>query len=95
MIFSRKLIRERDEKGKVIFATNRYHVLRSGYIASLTGFPILGVGSRTVWYFNINAVMREFAAMLYIVKTKHIIILIILVMLLSFMAFMGLSIDMY
>lgn len=95
MIFSRKLIRERDEKGKVIFATNRYHVLRSGYIASLTGFPILGVGSRTVWYFNINAILREFAAMLNIVKTKHIIILIFLVMLLSFMAFMGLSIDMY
>ena len=95
MIFSKKLIREKDKDGKVIFATNRYHVLRSGYIASTTGFPIFGVGSRTVWYFSINAVMREFAAMLYIVKTKHIIIMIILVILLSFMAFMGLSIDMY
>lgn len=50
------------EDVKIAFATSDYHVFRSGIIASKNGLKVEGVGSKTRWYFYINAAVREFVA---------------------------------
>ncbi|MDO4752957.1 MAG: YdcF family protein [Candidatus Saccharibacteria bacterium] len=50
------------EDVKIAFATSDYHVFRSGIIANKNGLKVEGVGSKTRWYFYINAAVREFVA---------------------------------
>ena len=76
---------EKNEPG-IVFSTTGYHVFRSGHIADSLGIKATGIGSRTKWYFYINALIREFVANMNIERNKHInnviaIILIIVVML--------------
>lgn len=78
MEFSRRLIEERKKDAKVAFSTTGYHVFRSGNIARKMGFKASGVGSKTKWYFYINALIREFIANLSAEKKRHITNIIIL-----------------
>ena len=50
------------EDVKIAFATSDYHVFRSGIIANKNGLKVEGVGSKTRWYFYINAAVRELVA---------------------------------
>ena len=65
MCMSRALI-ERQHRGEVkcAFVTSSFHVFRSGMLAAQSGWPIDGMGSRTVWYFWPNAFIREFIGLL-------------------------------
>lgn len=56
----------------IAYSTTDYHVLRSGVIAENNGFKASGVGSKTKWYFHINALIREFVAILSAEKKVHI-----------------------
>ena len=56
----------------VAFSTTGYHVFRSGNIANSVGVHAVGVGSRTKWYFYINALIREFIANIVTEKKRHI-----------------------
>lgn len=73
MKFSKQLIEKNKENSKVIFSTTNYHVFRSGVIANLAGMKCEGIGSKTKWYFYINALIREFIADLNIQRKKHIL----------------------
>ena len=70
MVYSKELIlKDLSKKGikttkniKIAFSTTNYHVFRSGVIATKNGLHTEGVGSKTKWYFYINASLREFVA---------------------------------
>lgn len=72
MAFSKKLIEEQNKDAHVAFSTTGYHVFRSGNIARDIGLHATGVGSKTKWYFYVNALIREFAANLSAEKKRHI-----------------------
>ena len=57
---------------KVAFATNNYHVFRSGMLAEQLGIKAEGIGSKTKSYFWINAFVREFIATIYKEKRTHL-----------------------
>ena len=66
--------KEEKDIPKISFSTNNYHVFRSGNIANSQGLNATGIGSKTKWYFNTNALIREFIANLNLEKRKHIVI---------------------
>ena len=71
--FSLDLIKERgSEDPKIAFATTNYHVLRSGIIASNLGIKATGIGSKTKWYFWMNAFIRELIATLHHEMKLHV-----------------------
>ena len=78
MKFSKEKIDEINKDGKIIFATTNYHVFRSGVIASKEGINCEGIGSKTKWYFYVNAMIREFIANLFLQKKQHALIIIII-----------------
>lgn len=78
MKFSKEKIDTINKEAKISFATNNYHVLRSGIIANDQGIDCEGIGSKTKWYFYSNALIREFVANIVEERKSHIIILIII-----------------
>ena len=78
MKFSKEKIDTINKEAKISFATNNYHVLRSGIIANGQGIDCEGIGSKTKWYFYSNALIREFVANIVEERKSHIIILIII-----------------
>ena len=58
---------------KIAFSTTNYHVFRSGVIASSMGITVEGIGSKTKWYFWINAMIREYIAILVEEKRNNLI----------------------
>ena len=88
MAFSRKLIESHcTGKCRISYATNRYHQFRAGAYAHDAGMNIRGVGSRTKTYFEQNAIIREFLAMVHRDQKMHMIFLSILVMLYLFLLY--------
>lgn len=56
----------------VVIATNNYHLLRAGKIASKLGVLARGVGSKTKLYYLPTAFIREYVGYLVMTKKKHI-----------------------
>ncbi|MBR3254679.1 MAG: YdcF family protein [Clostridia bacterium] len=75
MKFSKNIINEINENGKIAFATTNYHVFRSGVIANNQGIDCEGMGSNTKWYFYTNALIREFIANIVSQRKKHFVII--------------------
>ena len=75
MKFSKELIRShaKGKKYRIAYATNRYHQFRAGAFAHDAGMNIRGVGSRTKTYFEQNAIIREFIAMLHRDQKIHML----------------------
>ena len=73
ILFSKKLINNKN--AKVAFSTTNYHVFRSGTIASKEIENIEGIGSKTKYYFWINAFIREFIATLVIEIKRHLTVI--------------------
>lgn len=71
MQFSLEKIKEQCEEPNIIFATNEYHVLRSGMISRTAGLDAEGIGSKTKWYFWPNAFVREFIGLLASKWKRH------------------------
>lgn len=78
MMFSKKLIDEKNKNAKVAFATTRYHLFRSGMYATTAGLNVIGVGSKTRWYFWPNAFLREFVGVICAKIKYHIVTAIVL-----------------
>ena len=76
MKFSKELIQERNPEAKIAFATNRYHVFRSGIFARMQKMSAVGIGARTKWYFWPNAAVREFVGLISRHRGKQAAILI-------------------
>ena len=81
----------KDKSSKIVFATNNYHILRAGLLATSLGVKMDGIGSKTKAYFWINAFVREFIGTIYFERKKHIvfflstIILIILMIAITYL----------
>lgn len=71
MKFSKQKIDEDNKEGRIIFSTTNYHVFRSGVIANNEGIDCEGMGSKTKWYFYVNALIREFIANLFSQRKQH------------------------
>ena len=77
MKYSYALIKDK-KNSKICFATNSYHVYRSGVEANNVGMKCEGIGSKTKWYFGTNALIREFIAALVKDRKKHLLVLLII-----------------
>lgn len=55
-------------RGKTALVTTGYHVFRALVFSREQYMPAKGFGSRTKWYFSLNAVLREYAA--FVVHTR-------------------------
>lgn len=75
--FSEKLIYQKDSiknlnKKNIVIASNNYHVLRAGKLASKLGIFARGVGSKTKLYYLPTAFIREYIGYLALTKKRHI-----------------------
>lgn len=60
---------------RVAIVTTAYHVFRALVIAKKQGLRCVGFGSKTKWYFTLNAVLREFAGYMKLTRKRHVRIL--------------------
>ncbi|WP_313538140.1 YdcF family protein [Enterococcus sp.] len=60
---------------KAIFSSNNYHIFRAGLYADQAGVNANGIGAHTAFYYLPNAFLREFIAILFMHKKRHIIVL--------------------
>ena len=75
MLFSKKIIDSIKQDARVIFATTKYHIFRSGLKARQVKMKATGIGARTKWYFWPNATVREFVGILTEHRGKQALIL--------------------
>ena len=75
--FSETLIYQKDNiknlnKKNIVVASNNYHVLRAGKLASKLGIFTRAVGSKTKLYYLPTAFIREYIGYLALTKKRHI-----------------------
>lgn len=68
--FSRAFMR--GEAPRVALVTTAYHVFRALLLAKGLGMRCVGFGSKTRWYFTLNALLREFAGYVRLTYRRHI-----------------------
>lgn len=80
MQFSKKIIQDDygSNKAYIKFFSNNYHIFRAGLYARMAGLAANGVGAPTRFYFLLNALIREFVAILIMNKKRHIIMISII-----------------
>lgn len=61
---------------RIAFATNKYHVFRSGLYAKRVKLQAEGIGSDTKWYFWPNASVREFVGLMTEHRGKQALVLL-------------------
>ena len=88
-IFTKRIIDEKNENGKIVFVTTNYHVFRSGVIANYEGIDCEGIGSTTKWYFYVNALLREFVANLFVQRKQHLILITSINVIIFILVFVG------
>lgn len=64
-----------NEKFKVKFFTNNYHLFRAGLYAKMAHLKANGIGATTRFYFLPNATIREFAGVFIMHKKRHFVII--------------------
>lgn len=77
IIEKHEAISNRNHKGNILIVTSNFHVLRALMVADEQQLKCDGRGSRTKFYFLINALIREYIAVLYQSKKLHILILLL------------------
>lgn len=78
LLFSKKIILDREQKKKhvrILFSTTNYHVFRAGIYASKVRLNANGIGASTKFYFWLNALLREYTAILLMNKKTHLLCL--------------------
>ena len=71
LVFSRRLLAERDADGRLLVVTSSYHVLRAAVQSRRLRLPAQVAGARTARYYVPNAFLREFVALLTEDKLLH------------------------
>lgn len=66
-----------DRHSRTAIVTTGYHVFRALIFAKEQYIPAKGFGSKTKWYFSLNAILREYAAFVVHTRKKQIIGLVI------------------
>jgi len=64
-----------DRKPRIALVTNNYHLLRALMLAKEQGVDTIGFGSKTKFYYSLNAFLREFVAYLTMTYKIHMIII--------------------
>lgn len=73
LLYSRQLMDR--EKPDIIIVTTSYHVFRALLLAKKQGIKCVGFGSKTKWYFTLNALLREFVGYLQLTWKRHAFII--------------------
>ena len=82
MKFSKEIMDSLKPNGyKAIFASNNYHIFRAGLYADQAQLKADGIGAPTAFYYLPNAFLREFVAILFMHKRRHLTVLITLLIL--------------
>ncbi len=74
LLFSYKLIDNKDSK--IAIVTTSYHVFRALVFAKKLNIPCIGYGSKTKWYFTLNALIREYIGYLSISYKFHMLVVL-------------------
>ena len=74
LLFSSKLIDK--ENSKLALVTTSYHVFRALVFAKKLNIPCIGYGSKTKWYFTLNALIREYIGYLSISYRFHMLVIL-------------------
>lgn len=76
LMFSRELM----DKGnpKIVIVTTSYHVFRALILAKRQGMKCEGFGSKTKWYFTLNALIREFMGYLCLTWKRHVFMAVLI-----------------
>ena len=74
LLFSSKLIDK--ENPKLALVTTSYHVFRALVFAKKLNIPCIGYGSKTKWYFTLNALIREYIGYLSISYRFHMLVVL-------------------
>lgn len=88
-LFSKRKIDDINRDGNIAFSTTNYHVFRSGVIAWNEGIECEGMGSKTKWYFYINALIREFFANVFIQRKQHLVLITMINIAICLLVFVG------
>lgn len=67
--------------GSIAIVTNAFHVFRALLIANTLHIHARGYGSKTKWYFSLNAMIREFVGYLSMKWKLHTIVSVLLLLL--------------
>ena len=86
MLYSKKLIDERNPNARAVFATTNFHLFRSGVFARKVGLNIEGIGSRTRWWYWPNAFVRECASLMASCWKEELVLLALFVGFFTLMA---------
>lgn len=73
LLFSRELMDK--QAPRIILVTTAYHVFRALLLAKKQKIKCVGFGSKTKWYFTLNALLREFAGYLSLTRKKHAVMI--------------------
>ena len=76
--FSKKIIDQdwtSNQQPNIAIVTNNYHILRGLLYARTLGIDAVGYGSKSKFYYSLNAFLREFIAYLYMTYKVHGIII--------------------
>ena len=71
--FSREMMNKQNPQ--IIVVTTAYHMLRALILAKQQGIRCVGFGSKTKWYFTLNAFIREFVGYLSLTWKRHILVI--------------------
>lgn len=79
MRYSKKIMDERKNgEYNSIFVTNNFHLFRASLYARMTGLNSQGIGSKTAFYYWLNAMIREYIAIVVLQRKRHFIVVGIL-----------------
>lgn len=81
ILYSYQLLQEDwqgDKEAHIITVTNNYHVFRALLWARKVGIKSDGAGSKTKFYFWLNALIREYIGVLYMYRKFHIAVSILI-----------------
>lgn len=73
LTFSSRLFHPKSKR--IAIVTTRYHVFRALLLAKELGIRCKGYGSKTKWYFTLNALLREFIGYLSMTWKRQLLIL--------------------
>ena len=86
MLYSKHVIDDLTPGAKAVFATNNYHLFRSGVAANRAGLKAESIGCRTRWWFWPNAFVRECASLLLDRWKEELILLTLIILFFSLIA---------
>lgn len=75
MLYSKQIMDSMKEGNyNSIFTTNNFHLFRASLYAKKAGLKSQGIGSKTVFYYWLNAMIREYIAIVAMHRKRHIVV---------------------